>query len=160
MVALEACRIKGNRLLLYTQKTGVPVHTVLPEFVISVLESTPRKSPRHFFWSGEGKLESIVRSWQTRLRKLFLLASVPGHPHRFRDTLAVSLLLAGVPIERVAVLLGHQSVRVTEKHYSPWVYARQQQLEADLESAWAHDPLVQAESEVTRRLRGGNEIVN
>jgi integrase/recombinase XerD len=160
VVALETCRIKGNRLLLYTQKTGVPVHTVLPKFVISVLESTPRKSQRHFFWSGEGKLESIVRSWQTRLRKLFLLASVPGHPHRFRDTLAVALLLAGVPIERVAVLLGHQSVRVTEKHYSPWVYARQQQLEADLESAWARDPLVQAESEVTRRLRGGNEIVN
>jgi site-specific recombinase XerD len=33
----------------------------------------------------------------------------------FRDTMAVELLLAGVPIERVSVLLGHQSVRVTEK---------------------------------------------
>jgi integrase/recombinase XerD len=160
VVALEACRIKGNRLLLYTQKTGVPVHTVLPQFVVSTLESTPRKSERHFFWSGEGKLESVVRSWQTRLRKLFLLASVKGHPHRFRDTLAVGLLLAGIPIERVAVLLGHQSVRVTEKHYSPWVYARQKQLEADLESAWARDSIVQTESAVTRRLRGGNEVVN
>ena len=66
------------------------VHTVLPQFVVSILELTPRKSERHFFWSGEGKLESVVRSWQTRLRKLFLLAPVKGHPHRFRDTLAVA----------------------------------------------------------------------
>jgi hypothetical protein len=57
-------------------------------------------------------------------------------------------------------LLGHQSVRVTEKHYSPWVYARQQQLEADLESAWARDSIVQTESEVTRRLRDKSELVN
>ena len=35
--------------------------------------------------------------------------------HRFRHSFAIDLLLAGVPLERVAVLLGHQSVRVTEK---------------------------------------------
>lgn len=48
----------------------------------------------------------------------------------------------GVPLERVCVLLGHQSVRVTERHYSPWVRARQEQLEADLQRAFASDPLV------------------
>jgi hypothetical protein len=26
-------------------------------------------------------------------------------------------------------MLGHQSINVTEKHYSPWVKARQDQLE-------------------------------
>jgi integrase/recombinase XerD len=80
------------------------------------LEATPKVTEKLFFWSGRGKLESIVRSWQTRLRKLFKLANVPnGHAHRFRDTFAVELLLAGVPIERVSILLGHQSVRITEK---------------------------------------------
>jgi len=59
--------------------------------------------------------------------------------HRFRDTFAVELLLAGVPIERVSVLLGHQSVRITEKHYNPWVRSRQEQLEADVRNAWAND---------------------
>lgn len=36
-----------------------------------------------------------------------------------RDTFAVELLLKGTPIEEVAILLGHSSIRVTEKHYSP-----------------------------------------
>jgi len=54
-----------------------------------------------------GKLESIIRSQQTRLRRLFRLANIPdGHAHRFRDTFVVELLLAGVPIERVSILLG------------------------------------------------------
>ena len=35
-------------------------------------------------------------------------------------------------MERVSVLLGHSSIKVTEKHYSPWVRARQEQLEADV----------------------------
>jgi integrase/recombinase XerD len=59
------------------------------------------------------------------------------HPHMFRDTFAIELLLAEVPIEQVSVLLGHKSIRVTEKHYSPWVRARQEQLEASVQKAWA-----------------------
>ena len=160
VVSLDSERIAGNRLFLYTQKTGVPVHTVLPEFVLRALESTPRSCEKHFFWSGIGKLDSAVRSWQTRLRRLFRLAEIPGHAHRFRDTFAVELLLAGVPIERVSALLGHQSVRVTEKHYNPWVQSRQVQLESDLEKAWSLDPLVLLEGKVTRRLRGESEAVN
>ena len=145
-------RLEGNRLFLYTQKTGVPVNTILPGFVLSALEATPKVTEKFFFWSGRGKLESIVRSWQTRLRKLFKLASVPnGHAHRFHDTFAVELLLAGVPIERVSILLGHQSVRITEKHYAPWVRSRQEQLEADLASAWSRDPLVLSQSGVHQR---------
>lgn len=32
------------------------------------------------------------------------------------------------PFERVSILLGHQSVRITEKDYAPWVRARQERL--------------------------------
>jgi integrase/recombinase XerD len=161
VVNLSAERFVGKRLFLYTQKTGVPVHIVVPEFLVRVMESTPRKSENYFFWSGVGKLESIVRSWQTRLRRLFKLAGVArGHAHRFRDTFAVELLLAGIPIERVSILLGHQSIRVTERHYNPWVRARQEQLEADLERAWSRDTLVLVEAKATRRLRGERARVN
>jgi hypothetical protein len=39
-------------------------------------------------------------------------------------------------------LLGHSSIRITERHYAPWVRSRQEQLEADLQRAWSQDPLV------------------
>jgi integrase len=83
-----------------------------------------------------------------------------GHAHRFRNTFAVELLLAGVPLERVSILLGHQSVRITERYYSAWMDSRQRQVEADLQRAWEHDPIVLLEEKVTRRLRGETEAVN
>jgi len=55
-------------------------------------------------------------------------------------------------MERVSVLLGHSSVKITERHYSPWVQARQIQLEADLARAWQNDPI--AQTEVLRSDRG------
>ena len=54
----------------------------------------------------------------------------------FRDTFAVELLLAAVPVDQVSMLLGHRSVRMTEKHYLPWVQARQKQLTRSIRRAW------------------------
>ena len=54
----------------------------------------------------------------------------------FRDTFAVELLNRGVPIDRVSLLLGHSSVKVTESHYAPFVKERQQQLEIYARLAW------------------------
>jgi integrase len=164
-VALSTDRLNGKKLFLYTQKTGVPVYTVLPDSVVRALEAAPRVSEKHYFWSGHGKIESIVRSWQARVKKVFDLAGVSKGPsiavsHRFRDTFAVELLLAGVPIERVSILLGHQGVRVTEKHYNPWVRSRQEQLEADVARTWAHDPLLVQKIPGTKKVQIGKEPVN
>jgi integrase/recombinase XerD len=58
-----------------------------------------------------------VADWQGRLHDVFEDAKIDNdHAHRFRDMFAAELLLAGVPLERVSVLLGHQSVKITEKH--------------------------------------------
>jgi hypothetical protein len=59
-----------------------------------------------------------------------------------QDTFAVELLLSGMPLEDVSILLGHGSMKITEKHYSPWVQARQDKLEAGQKSALSHDPLL------------------
>jgi hypothetical protein len=58
------------------------------------------------------------------------LASVTdGHPHRFRDTFSVSLLQNGAELRTVQLLLGHTSVRTTEKHYAPYVASMQRILD-------------------------------
>jgi integrase len=164
-VTLTTDRLEGKRLFLHTQKTGVPVYTILPDSVLDALEATPKASGQHYFWSGEGKTQTVVCDWQERMRTLFNLAGVSkgqgnAVSHRFRDTFAVELLLAGVPIERVSVLLGHQSVRVTEKHYNPWVRSRQEQLEADVRRTWANDSILVSKMAGTKRVQFRPERVN
>lgn len=164
-VTLTTDRLDGKKLFLYTQKTGVPVYTVLPDSVLKALEATPRVTDTRYFWSGQSKRESITGLWEKRLKKVFDLAGVSkgqgnAVSHRFRDTFAVELLLAGVPIERVSILLGHQSVRVTERHYNPWVRSRQEQLEADVTSAWKLDPVLNQKIGGTNRVHLAKGPVN
>jgi integrase/recombinase XerD len=135
-VTLPRDRITDGKLFLYTAKTGTPVYCPLPPFLLTAMEAIPTGN-NYFFWTGASKPKSAVGNWQRALKRLFVLAEVPtGHAHRLRDTFAIELLLAGVPMERVSILLGHSSIRVTEKHYSPWVRARQDQLENDVRRTW------------------------
>ena len=48
-VTITTDRLDGNKLFLYTQKTGVPVYTVLPDSVLRALESTPSVTTKNFF---------------------------------------------------------------------------------------------------------------
>lgn len=145
--ALRTGMLDGNRLFLYTAKTGVPIHVILPEFVAAALHTLPRLSDRYLFWTGNSTLHTAIGIWQRSLRNLFKLAGVEGHAHMFRDTFATELLLAGVPIEQVSILLGHSSIRIKEIHYRPWVRDRQRQLEQSLERAWSQDALAVLEHE-------------
>lgn len=154
-VSLERERIAGGKLFLYTAKTGTLVSCPLHDDVIQALDAVRGTSEKYFFWTGESKLKSAVSVWQEALSRLFRLAKVrAAHPHRFRHTFAVDLLLASVPIERVSVLLGHSSVRVTEKYYSAWVRARQEQLEADVRASWALQSGLLSSRPGTYRARG------
>ena len=146
-VTLECGRLVENKLMLYQAKTGTPVFVPLPPHVADLLRSIPaglKPNPNYFFWSGNGLPKTFVANWQRSYRRLFKVADLRKpdgtpkrcHCHMFRDTFAVEMLLAGVPIDQVSILLGHASVRVTEKHYSPWVRARQDQLEKSVQSAW------------------------
>ncbi len=146
-VTLECARLVENKLMLYQAKTRTPVFVPLPPHVADLLRSIPpglKPNPNYFFWSGNGLPKTFVANWQRAYRWLFKVADLRKpdgtpkrcHCHMFRDTFAVEMLLAGVPIDQVSILLGHASVRVTEKHYSPWVRARQDQLEKSVQSAW------------------------
>ena len=121
----------------------MPVYCVLPQFVADLLECLPRISERYFLWTGNSTMHTVNGIWQRTLQALFKRAKIENaFGHRFRDTFSVSLLLAGVPIEQVAVALGHSNIKVTQEHYNPWVRDRQLQLEADLQRAWNRDPIV------------------
>ena len=134
---LPQSALRESSVFLYTQKTGVPVKMPIPEWVAEAIRSVPPASSDYFFWTGNGKKSSAAGKYQERLRRLFKLAGVPdGHSHRFRDTFACGLLLAGIPIEAVAVLLGHSSTKITEKHYAPWVRSRQRRLEELVKASW------------------------
>jgi len=154
-VGLERERIAGGKLLLYTAKTGTLVSCPLHNVVTEALDAVLGTNEKYFFWSGESKLKSAVSVWQEALARLFRLAKVrAGHAHRFRHTFAVELLLAGVPMERVSMLLGHSSTRITEKHYAAWVRARQEQLEADVRASWALESSLLSSQPGTHRARG------
>ena len=133
---LSRANLTGNELQLYTQKTGSPVRVPLPKFVADALRAVSNRNGDYFFWTGEGKITTVCGFWRNRLGKVFKRAKVAkGHSHMFRDTFAVRLLESGVSLEDVSVLLGHESIKVTEKHYSPWIQTRQDRLSIEVARA-------------------------
>jgi len=129
--------IIGHRIFLYTQKTGTNVYVPMPPEFFEALNEVEKLSQRYYFWSGNGKMETRIGNFERTLKSMFAKAGIAnGHAHRFRDTFAVELLLKGVPMDVVSVLLGHSSIKITEKHYAPWVKARQEQLEQHVMKTW------------------------
>jgi integrase/recombinase XerD len=134
-VTLTKHRIKDGVLVLRTAKTGTDVRIPLPVETVEALAQIVRPNG-YYFWSGASTKKSCVGDYQRAFKRLYEIAGVAnGHAHRWRDTFAVELLLARVPIADVSVLLGHQSIKVTERHYNPWVIARQEQMEATVRAA-------------------------
>jgi hypothetical protein len=52
-------------------------------------------------------------------------------------------------------------MKVTEKHYAPWISARQEQLEADVRRTWNTDPMTcQEETKGTLEVHENRGAVN
>jgi integrase/recombinase XerD len=139
-LTLDRSRIDADgRLFLYQSKTGTPVRTPLPPTVIDALKALPTISATKFFLrDGEDPFHlGDQYRWQLKLAVQRSGITKRVHFHQLRDTFAVMLLLAGVPLDQVSLLLGHTSIETTQKHYAPFVKARQDQLDSSVRAVWS-----------------------
>ena len=133
IVRFSSDRLKGNSVFLHMRKTGNPLWLPLPEFLIAKLNSLPPYDGKYYFASENSEIGTATGNARRSLRKLSKLAGIRTvNPHRFRDTLAIDLLRAGVPIEDVKDILGHEDVNITLRHYGNWVKERQERLTKSL----------------------------
>ena len=130
------------RIVTKREKTGTDVSVVLPpEVAAELLALDVTQHPNYFFWNGKTDPKSFSSNWATKsVIPVFTAAGIKSEgnmkSHRLRDTFAVHLLQHGVPMEDVSKLLGHTSIRTTEKHYAKWVKGRQDRLDSLVTATW------------------------
>jgi integrase/recombinase XerD len=121
------------------QKTGTHVAVPIPPDVAQQILAVANGNAAYVFWSGKGDEESVTKNWAKYLARLFDDAKITsGHmrSHRLRDTFACDLLEKGVPLEEVSKLLGHESIKTTERSYAKWVKGRQDRLNSLVTATW------------------------
>lgn len=146
---LSADSLNGDRLRLYTTKTGEPVSILLPPDVVSDLKSTRayNSNPNYFFWSGDSDYETLCKDWWDKLARLCKLAELKDNDgkdkrlslHMFRHTFAVEFLLSEGTLEDLQKLLGHSTIKTTSKHYEHWCKSRQDKLDERIKASWSKD---------------------
>ena len=146
VLILPKAALQGNRLSAVMRKkrnrkpAASLIECVLPDHVVEALNSLPRRPeehPNYFFWSRTCDEDRNTNKWLRkvdRLNKHLSFTYEDGkpmefHTHMLRDTFVVEMLLAGVPLEKVSKLVGHESVAMTERYYAKWTKNRKQQLE-------------------------------
>lgn len=124
-----------QRGVLRTQKTKATIPIRLPQVTLQALAAVRPQPSGYYFWTGASYKGACDSVWRTFAR-LGQRAGLQGvHPHRLRDTFAVNLLAAGADLRLVSKMLGHSSIRTTEKHYAPWVRAFQNQADQAIAAA-------------------------
>jgi integrase/recombinase XerD len=130
---LERKHIVNGLLMIHQGKTSTPVTIPLPPRAVNALEKLP-KTGEPFF---DGETEPQADAFRSVLKRAAKRAGLKHvHPHQLRDTFAVEMLLSGATLDQVSKALGHSSVTVTERHYAPWVKARQDLLNATIRKSW------------------------
>ena len=124
----ESVDLRTGKLFLRVMKTGKELYVRLGWPAVEALEALPQEGG-YFFWNGYSKLTTAIGNARKTISRVMTVAKVKGHPHRFRDTFSVTLLEKGEGLRTVQLLLGHESIKTTEKHYAPFVESFQKVLD-------------------------------
>jgi integrase len=137
-------RVRQKILATKGSNRAEAVYVPIPTEIGILLDSVVNGNPEYVFWdkaAGKGAtLYHFAHNMSLAISKVFTKAGVQSDgnlvSHRLRDTFACDLLSKGVPIYDVAKLLGHSSVKTTERHYAKWVKGRQDRLDALVVASW------------------------
>jgi integrase/recombinase XerD len=148
-------------VMLRRQKNGNPVYVAVPASVATAVLALPPMSIQYFFWTGKGKPGTAVRGWRRSLERVYEAANLVRHgkklrvwTHMLRHTFAIEKLNAGASLEDVSLLLGHRSIKITERHYLRFDKRRQERLTRASMADWAAQPAAAKKKE-----RMGTNIV-
>jgi site-specific recombinase XerD len=146
------------RMFLHTQKTGDPVFLPIPEELKLILDALPlprgaAKDCPYYFWNGQTSRRAVVGIAERTLAAVFKKSGVKkAHAHRYRHTLATSLLGRGASFQEVADILGN-TAEVVRKHYGKWSKGRQDNIDrlmmAHFEAGTATIPVTRQSHEKT-----------
>ena len=99
---------------------GAKERTVyLDDVAVSMLQRylDTRKDDKPALFPGRGSdrmTDNGVRAMMKRLEETSGVENI--HPHRFRRTMATAMSKKGMPVDEIAILLGHEDVRTTMKY--------------------------------------------
>jgi integrase len=112
----EICRVTQKR----KKRVIVPIHTeLLFDLELEYEKRKPVQEDRVLLNPLNGRHLTRPRLYSRMLALGRRAGVLDSHPHRFRDTLAVDLLLKGASPYDVAKLLG-DTVETIERHYAPY----------------------------------------
>ena len=142
----EAGRLTRKR----KKKVVLPLH---PELLFALESERDRRNAqpadRVLLNPTTGKPLTRPRLYR-RMVALGRRAGIPNaHPHRFRDTFAVDLLLRGASPYDVAKMLG-DTIGTVEKHYMPFVRELRERVRTILETGTGLEELAAASSETSQ----------
>lgn len=125
----DRLNVATGDLFMRTMKTGYPLFLQLNRAAVDALTALPDRGSCFFWYQGSGVLHSHLEMARRMIKRVAELAGVKdAHPHRFRDTFAKELLVNGATMRTVQLLLGHSSIKTTEKYYAAFVPEHQDAL--------------------------------
>jgi site-specific recombinase XerD len=143
-------------VLVRTQKSGEAVYLPIPAELKLLLDALPlpRNAAQdcpYYFWNGQTLRRAAVGIAERTLGAVFAKSGVKNaHAHRYRHTLATSLLAEGASFQTVADILGN-TAEIVRKHYGKWSKGRQENIDrlmmAHFQRAGATNPVTKMSHE-------------